>query len=112
MAGRPDNVEFEYKEEKHAPVETNHTVVDKMTRGLVNYLNDQKIVALAPLVTEIESRDAAFKLSFIRMHLCPNVRGLRSRVEELLKKEKVTLPSTVVDKVERFLVALCEVAEQ
>ncbi len=106
MASREDNVAFEHKEEK-LQYETNHTLVDKMTRRLVAYLNEQRIVALAPLVKEIESRDASYKLSFIRTHLCPNVRGLRARVEEQLRNDKVT-----VDKTERFLVALCEVAEQ
>lgn len=112
MAARPDNIDYEHKEEKHEKHETNHTLVDKITRRLVAFLDEQKISALGPVMKEIESRDAAFKLSFIRTHLCPNVRGLRAQMEERLRAEKVTLPTTTIDKVERFLVALCEVAEQ
>ena len=115
MAAREDNITTELKEEKRVtspPPETNYTMVDKITRRLIAYLNEQKIDAFAPIVREIESRDAAYKLSFIRVHLCPRVNGLRAQLEDHLRQSKVTVPSVVLDKIERFMKALCEVAEQ
>jgi len=116
MAERADNiVTSEYKEEQRpaSPLhETNHTMVDKITKALVRYLDDQRIVALEPLVAQIQSHDAAFKLAFIKSQMCPRVNGLRAHIEEFLHKEKVSVESQVLDKIERFLRALCDLADQ
>ena len=89
-----------------------HAMVDKITRQLASYLAKQKIVALEPIVKQIEAHDAAYKLAFIKAHMCPRARGLRAEVEDLLRKNDVTVPTTTVDRIEQFLVALCELAEQ
>ena len=123
MSTREDNIEYEdvteIGEEKRAPETkeekkptTNFTVMEALSAKLIAFIKSQNISTLTPLIKQFETTSVQTKIAFVKQRLCSRVHGLRGLIADYVKAEKVAVNSESIDKVARYLEAMCEVCDQ
>jgi|SRR6185312_3553878 len=95
-----------------APKLTNHDVIEKLSKNLASHLQSLNIPKLDDLkITELLKLSAAQKILALKQMLVPRIHAIDSWVEDMLKAHNVMMLPADVNKVVRFLQAMCEIAE-